>query len=169
MFSNSQTRELILDGFSGKKKQFFAHREFVSSLKWMWFEWDPESLTRPKAYIVVTWDSSKLAIFNLEVAVNRRPSWQTVGTLPPMWNKLVMGHVVADVNSSWSFWEPVWAQWPSERGCVPVCLESWFPSPWMTVKLFLMAEVNRESKIHSYKVETPAKQLFWRCFCHSYR
>lgn len=45
---NSQPRELILDEFSGKKKkkpqQFLAHREFVSSLKWMWFEWDPETL-----------------------------------------------------------------------------------------------------------------------------
>lgn len=49
----------------------------------MWFEWDPETLNWPKAYIVVTRDWSSLVIFDLEVAVNRRPKFQIVGKLVP--------------------------------------------------------------------------------------
>lgn len=101
------------------KKHFLAHREFARSLKWMWFEWDPESLTRLKAYIVVTWDWLKMVTFN-QLADCRN-------TDPHVRNKLAMGNVVADVNSSGSSWELVRVHWPSERVCVRIWLESQLP------------------------------------------
>jgi len=42
-------------------------------------------------------------------------------------------------------------------------------SPWLRVKLFLVAKASWESKVHSYKVEIPAEQLLCRYFWHSYR
>lgn len=97
-----------------KTKPFLAHRELFSSLKWMWFEWDPESLTQRKAHMAVTWDCSKLVMSSLGAAVNRRPSWQVAGALTPCREKAGNGKC-ADGNSP--SWEPAWAQWSAARWC----------------------------------------------------
>lgn len=128
---NSQPRELILDGFSGKKKktqQFLAHREFVSSLKWMWFEWDPETLNSARGLHSCNSRLVQLGDFWLRSGCEQKTQIPDCrNTHPHEENKLVMEYVVAHVNSSWSSWGPVWVQWPSAKGCVQISLESQLP------------------------------------------
>lgn len=130
----------------------------------MWFEWDPETLNWPKAYIVVTWDWSSLVIFDLEVAVNRRPKFQIVGTLVP----------TRRINWWWGMWLLMWTHPEVHEGqseCSDPQQKDVSKSLWRIdcpslalQKLFLIAKVNWEGRVHSYKVEISAKQLFCRYF-----
>lgn len=117
-----------MDSQEKKHQQFLAHREFVSSLKWMWFEWDPETLNSAQGFHSCNSRLVQLGDFWLRSGCEQKTRIPDCrNTDPHEKNKLVMEYVVADVNSSWSSWEPVWVQWPSAKGCVQISLENQLP------------------------------------------
>lgn len=128
LLTASPESSFYMDSQGKKTQQFLAHREFVSSLKWMWFEWDPETLNWAQGLHSCNSRLVQLSDFWLRSGCE----WKTQipdrrNTHPQEKNKLVIGYVVAHVNSSWSSWGPVWVQWPSAKGCVQISLENRLP------------------------------------------